>query len=296
MKKQPLNKLALLSLVAALITILSPLTISCTQEAAKPVEKIGVAVTILPQAEFVENVGGEKVEVTVMVPPGASPHTYEPSPSQMVAVSEAKMYAKVGSGINFELAWMDKLAEQNKEMLVIDCCERIQLQETGVHNGSIDPHIWVSPVNAKVMVQNICDGLMQIDPSNADYYRENCNSYLQELSELDEDIREGLSKVTNPVFMVYHPAFGYFAHEYGLTMIPIEKEGKEPTAEGLLHLIEQAKRYNIKVIFASPQFNPESARVIADAIEGKVILVDPLKKDYLANMQTLLGELIQVME
>jgi zinc transport system substrate-binding protein len=296
MQKQTPDKFTLLSLIIILVIILSPLTISCTQEEAEPPEKIGVAVTILPQAEFVESVGGEKVEVTVMVPPGASPHTYEPSPSQMVAVSGAKMYAKVGSGINFELAWMDKLAEQNKEMTVIDCCKGIQLQETGEHNGFIDPHIWVSPVNAKVMVQNICDGLVQIDPDNADYYRENCSSYLQKLSELDENIREGLSEVTNPVFMVYHPAFGYFAHEYGLTMIPIEEEGKEPTAAGLLHLVEQAKQHNIKVIFASPQFNTESAKVIADAIEGKVILIDPLKKDYLANMQTLQGDLIHVME
>jgi zinc transport system substrate-binding protein len=96
--------------------------------------------------------------------------------------------------------------------------------------------------------------------------------------------------------MVYHPAFGYFASNYDLTMLPIEAEGKEPTPAGLQHLIEHAKEQNIKVIFAEPQFNPQSAKVIADAIDGRVVFINPLARDYIENMQTLMGELIQAME
>lgn len=273
---------------------------SCSQE-TESTAKPGVAVTILPQAEFVENIGGDKVDVTVMVPPGASPHTYEPTPSQMAALSEARLYAKVGSGVEFELVWMDKLIAQNKDMLVVDCSKGIELQQMTVGDedepaGSMDPHIWISPRNAQIMVQNIASGLAQIDPDNRAYYEQNCDTYRQKLAQLDQDIRDGLSGVKNRVFMVYHPAFGYFASSYDLTMLPIEAEGKEPTPAGLQHLIEQAKEHNIHVVFAEPQFNPQSAKVIADAIDGRVVLINPLARDYIENLRTLMGELVQAME
>jgi zinc transport system substrate-binding protein len=255
---------------------------ACAEE--KPAEKIGVVVSILPLADFVENIGGGRVEVTVMVPPGANPHLYEPTPSQMAALAKAKLYAKVGSGIEFELSWMDKFLAINPKMAVVDCSQGIEIKEK-------DPHIWMSPQNAKIMVRNICDGLVRIDPDNKAYYEKNRDAYLQELTKLDRDIRNSLSRMTNRVFMVYHPAFGYFAREYNLTMLPIEAEGKEPTAARMAWLIEQAKEYNIKVIFASPQFNPRSAEVIAEAIGGRVVFIDSLAKDYIGNMRQFLAEL-----
>jgi zinc transport system substrate-binding protein len=273
---------------------------SCAREAATT-GKLGVAVTILPQAEFVENIGGDKVDVTVMVPPGASPHTYEPTPSQMAELSRASMYAKVGSGVEFELTWMDKLIAQNKDMLVVDCSKGVQLQEMTAGDedepaGTMDPHIWMSPKNAQIMVRNIADGLIQVDPTNRDYYEQNRDAYIQKLEQLDGDIFNSLAPIKNRIFMVYHPAFGYFASEYGLTMLTVEAEGKEPTPVGLQHLIEQAQKYNIHVVFAEPQFNPQSARVIAEAIDGKVILIDALAKDYIENLRTLTEELAQAME
>ncbi|MFC1903667.1 metal ABC transporter solute-binding protein, Zn/Mn family [Chloroflexota bacterium] len=262
--------------------------------------KIGVVVTLLPQAEFVESIGGEKVDIIVMVPPGASPHTYEPTPSQMTALAGAEMYARVGSGVEFELVWMDKLLATNKDMLVVDCSQGIELQEMVKEHehghGALDPHIWMSPRNAQIMVQNIYEGLVQIDPDNRAYYEQNRDAYFQKLTQLDQDIRGGLSEVTNRSFMVYHPAFGYFAREYNLIMLPIEKDGKEPTPAGLTHLIEQAKEHDIKVVFAEPQFNPQSAEVIAVAIDGRVVFIDSLARNYVVNMRSLLDELIQVME
>ena len=272
---------------------------SCTPEVDAE-ERTGVAVTILPLADFVENIGGEKVAVTVMVPSGASPHTYEPTPSQMVILSKAKMYAKVGSGIEFELVWMDKLVAANKKMLVIDCSTGVQPQEiAGEHRhepGAIDPHIWMSPLNAKIMVQNICDGLVEVDPDNSAYYKQNRDIYLQKLAKLDQDIRNGLSGVANHTFMVYHPAFGYLAKDYNLTMLPVEEEGTEPTAAGLARLIKRAKEHHIKVVFPEPQFNPQSAKVIADAIDGKGVFINSLARDYIVNLRILLSELVQEME
>jgi len=300
--------------IVIMIMLIALSATSCTPKETDT-GKIAVAVTILPQAEFIENIGGDKVDVTVMVPPGASPHTYEPTPSQMTALSKARLYAKVGSGVEFELTWMDKLIAQNKDMLVINCSQGVQLQEmTAEHehenegeerengeqdhenNGATDPHIWMSPKNAQIMVQNIADGLIQIDEDNRAYYEENRDAYLQKLTQLDQDIRDSLSGVKNRVFMVYHPAFGYFASEYDLTMLTVETEGKEPTPAGLQHLIEQANEYDIKVVFASPQFNPQSAKVIADAIDGRVVLINPLARDYTENLRILLGEMVQSME
>lgn len=288
----------------ALMLILVPVivTTSCRQEEGIS-PNIRVAVTVLPQTEFVESVGGERVHITVMVPPGANLHAYEPTPSQMTRLTKAEMYVKVGSGVEFELTWMDKLANLNKDMLIVDSSRGIQLPETAVGqegeesgHSAMDPHIWMSPLNVKIMVQNIYEGLVQVDPENKAYYEQNRNAYIKKLTELDRDIRNSLAGITNRTFMVYHPAFGYFAREYNLTMLPIEVEGKEPTAAGLIRLIEQAREHKIKVIFTSPQFNPESAEVIADALDGRIVFIDPLARDYVVNMRNLLSELVETME
>lgn len=247
---------------------------------------MGVAVTIPPLAYFVENVGGVLVDVTVMVPPGASAHTYEPSPSQMVKLSKAEVYVKVGSGVEFELAWMDKIIDVNPSMLVVDCSE-------GVTMLGSDPHIWLCPLNAKLMVENICNGFIEVDPVNEPYYIQNRDDYLRQLDELDEEIREQIGGVANRVFMVFHPAWGYFARDYGLEQIAIEVEGKEPSAKDIADLIDEALEHDIEFVFASPQFNQDPARTIAREIGGEVVSVDPLAEDYIANMHTVLGYLVQ---
>ncbi len=284
----------------SLLVLITPLILlipSCSQEKGTG-EKMGVMVTILPLADFVGNIGGEKVDITVMVPPGANVHIYEPTPAQMATLTRAEVYAKAGSGVEFELMWMDKLTAVNKEMLVVDCSRGIDLIEiSGEHEHSApDSHIWMSPRNAKIMVRNIYEGLAQADPENTAHYARNRDAYLQELTELDRDIRNSLSGVTRRAFMVYHPALGYFARDYDLKMLTIEEEGKEPTAADLVRLIEQARESGVKVIFAEPQFNPQSAEVIAEAIEGRVVFIDPLARDYIGNMRNLLKELVQVMK
>jgi len=281
-------RLGSLVLVWVLVVALVASAIACRQK-EEVRENIVVAVSILPQAEFLEAVGGEKVNVVVMVPPGANLHTYEPMPSQIVDLAEAGMYVKVGSGIEFELVWMDKLIGVNQEMLAVDSSKGVELMD-------MDPHIWLSPLNAKVMVQNIYAGLVQADPANKDYYAQNRDTYLQKLTGLDQDIRDGLSRVTNRRFIIYHPAFGYFARDYDLTMTPVEEEGNEPTAAGITRLIEYARENNIRVIFTAPQFNPESAEVIADEIGGRVVFVDPLAGDYIKNLRIVLDEMVQAME
>jgi len=244
--------------------------------------KIRVMVTIPPQAEFVRSVGGENVVVDIMIPPGENPHVYEPEPGRLINLSRARMYVMMGSGIEFERVWMDKIISVNSEMLIVNCSKGIELINEG--GGAADPHIWLSPRNAKIIVRNIYEGLVEIDPANRSYYESNMNSYINALDELDRRISEKLSQMECRKILVYHPAWAYFARDYGLEQISIEKEGKDPTPEGIAHIIEQAKSEGIDTVFVSPQFSRETADVIADAIGGNVVVIDPLAENYLENM------------
>lgn len=278
--------------------------------------KLDVATTILPVADFIKNVGGEKVAVTVLVPPGASVHTYEPTPGQMSALAKSRVYFMVGSGVEFELAWMKKIIENNKNLEVVDCSRGIQLidlEASGPEGGAEDhgskdaknlppdkeghkehqgkdPHIWLSLKNARVMVENVCAGLVQADPANKDYYVRNKENYLRELDQLDREIEESLKKVQKRIFLVFHPAWGYFARDYQLKQIAVEVAGKEPSAKDLAAIIDTAKKEGIRTVFASPQFNPQSAEVIAREIGGQVVFIDPLPENYIQNMRLVVGK------
>jgi zinc transport system substrate-binding protein len=277
-----------IAIISVLIAVLAILAISNAPN-AEATDKIRVVVSILPQAEFAESVGGDKVTVTVMVPPGHDPHTYAPTIGQLDAVKQAKLYAKVGSGIDFELSYMESIVQANRNMLVVDCSKGVELVEN-------DPHIWLSPRNAKIMVENICDGLIQVDPQDREYYIQHKNEYLTELGELDTDISGNLSGITNRWFIVFHPAWGYFARAYNLTQVAIEIEGKTPSPKDVADVIQEAREHNIKVVFASPEFDVKSAQYIAEAIDGTVALIDPLARDYINKMRAVLGELVQGME
>ncbi len=264
--------------------------------AAQAGEKIGVAVTIAPLAEFVGQVGGNLVSVTVMVPPGGSPHTYEPTPGQFRELSHAKIYVKVGSGIEFERAWLDKILAVNKHLAVCDTSRGIRPigmahhRHEGKKSGQYrhaqnDPHVWTSLNNAVIMTGNIRDSLMALDPVNAARYRSNADVYISKLRALKNRVGTRLQNIRQRKFMVFHPAFGYFAEEFNLVQIPVESEGKEPGAQSLAWLIKKAKAEKITVIFAEPQFNAKSAGTIAKAIGGEVVLIDPLARNYLQNME-----------
>lgn len=276
--------------------------------------KIFVAVSVPPQSEFVKAIGGDRVETIVMIPPGASPATHEPTPGQLRDISKARMYAIAGSGLAFEEVWLDKLEAVNGDMLVVDCSKGITLRdmeahfhdaEDGVEDGAEegaeegaeaeyehvgnDPHIWNSPVNAKLMVENIYQGLVQIDPENETYYRQNMDVYLSRLDALDAKIRTDLEGRENRTFMVFHPSWGYFADEYDLTMLPIEIEGKEPSVKDLARMVDLAKEKGIRVIFIQAQFSTRSAKAVAEEIGGEVVVVDPLASNYLENMEEVSG-------
>ncbi len=288
MGSQDKNSTTSFSLIAAafIVLLLTAATAGCTGTERQQDGRVVVAVTIPPEQEFVERVGGDHVRVILLVPPGADPHTYEPPPGVLAEVAEADMYAVVGSGIEFELAWQEKIAALNPDMLIVDCSHGVDLIATGEggHPGT-DPHIWLSPKNAKVMVENIREGLAEVDPANADDYNRSAGVYQEDLDALDAEIAGALAESGVKKVMVYHSSWAYLARDYGLVEVPIEDEGKEPSPQRIEHLVAQAKDEHIRVIFASPEHSTRSAEVIADEIGGTVVLVSPLAKDYLENMR-----------
>ncbi|MDD2472634.1 MULTISPECIES: metal ABC transporter solute-binding protein, Zn/Mn family [unclassified Methanoculleus] len=316
MKPQDKSKIISFSLVAAVfgILLMTAAMAGCTETDRQQDGQVVVAVTILPEQEFVERVGGDHVRVVLLVPPGADPHTYEPPPGVLADVAKADMYAAVGSGVEFELAWKDKIAAQNPDMLVVNCSRGIdmiatteehhheeeeheeeehgEVEEEHHHHGGADPHVWVSPRNAKIMVENIREGLTEVDPEHADDYRRNADAYLAELDALDAEIADTLAGSGVTKIMVYHSAWAYFARDYGLTEIAIESEGKEPSPQRIAELVTQAREEHIKTIFVVPSHSSRSAEVIANEIGGTVVPVDLLEKDYLESMRRMTAKFV----
>ncbi|WP_342677899.1 metal ABC transporter solute-binding protein, Zn/Mn family [Methanofollis sp. UBA420] len=267
-----------LALCGVVFVILSVLASGCTAQ-APAAGKMLVAVTIPPQAESVGAIGGDRVDVLVLVPPGASPHTYELTPGQLADLSRARLYAAVGSGVEFETAWMDRIRELNPDMAVVNCSEGVALLPDG------DPHIWLSPANAKIMAENVCDGLVAADPAGKEIYEANLATYLARLDALDAAVRSEVGASGCQALLVSHASWAYFARDYGLVQIPIEEGGKEPSPRQIEEIVARARAGNISVVFAAPEASTRSARVIADEIGGRVVPLSPLAGNYTDNLR-----------
>jgi len=253
-----------------------------------------VFVSILPQKYFVEKIGGDLIDVAVMVEPGASPHTYEPKPQQMVALAKTNIYFAIG--VPFEASWLEKIAATNPNMLIVHTEAGIkkipmkaqhqqpELEED--HHSIKDPHVWLSPPLVMILAGNMLQAFVKVDPDHLSVYEKNHDNFIRELVVLDAEIRGAFKgKGKDVEFMVFHPAWGYFAQAYGLQQVPIELEGKQPKAAELQSLIQYAKERGIKVIFAQPQFSWQAAQAIARSLQGQIVFVDPLAADWDRNLR-----------
>ena len=269
--------------IIALVLALGVLAGCQGSETVKPAsqegtgDKLKVFVSILPQADFVEHLGGDRVEVNVMMPPGANEHNYEPDSGQLKALSEADLYIKVGN-LPFENTWMERLIAANKDMLVVDSSKSIELIDD-------NPHIWLSPRLVKLQAESISAALVKLDPKNEEYYLQQKELFLEELDSLDREMVKLLKGVQGESFLVYHPAWGYFARDYGLQEIAIEEHGKEPGAREMSRVIEYARNNHIKTVFASSQHSSHSAEAVAAELGARVVLLDPLPENYIDNMR-----------
>ena len=240
-----------------------------------------VAVSILPQKYFVERIAGDKVSVVVLIPPGASPVTYEPSAVQMRKIVDAKIYFKVGHpNLAFEVNWFSRIREANKKMVVISLADSLDKVDKNK-----DPHIWVSPGMVKKQLNSLTDALIQQLPAEKAFFQKNRDDFIRDIEQTTEKINIVLKSIKIKKFLVFHPAWGYFADEFGLEQIAIEEHGKEADMKSLQEIIEHAKQENIKVIFVQEQFSQKEADLIANEINGKVVKIDPLAEDWLANLE-----------
>lgn len=275
---------------------------------AAAAEALPVAVTVLPQAYFVERVGGQRVDVQVMVPTAVSHEQYTPSPKQMLSLSRARLYVTVGHpALGVEARAVIPYLQAHPEIRVVNMSDGLVYRELSSHThndaGELpaenrtrsageshdsqagDPHLWVAPASVAVAVRNITAALASLDRPHTAEYEANAQRFLAEIAELDAEITAALKPLRQRKFMVYHPAWGYFADQYGLEQIAIEMGGKSPSPERLVKLIELARREGVKVIFVQKGFANKSAQVIARELDAQVIELDPMEKDWLANMR-----------
>jgi len=247
---------------------------------AKPI----VAVSIPPQKYILNEIANNLVEPLVIVEPGNSPHTYEPKPSQMVALSKAKLYLAIG--VEFENSWLPKFKEQNPSMLIENVDKNITKIPISKNSksGKKDPHIWLSIKNLKTIAKNTTNALIKIDSKNKDIYYQNLSKLLEKLNQVDTQIKDILKDVNPRVFLTFHPSWGYFARDYNLEQIAIEIEGKEPSPKELFNILKLAKSYNVKVIFVQPEFSTKSASLIAKELNIKIKRVSPLKESVVENL------------
>ena len=256
--------------------------------------KTRAVVSIVPEQTFAQKIGGDHLDLSVMVKPGDSPHTYEPKPSQMKEIAKSDLY--LATGVEFERVWLPRFKNLNPKLNVVDVTKGIhKLPMSGSHHHGhehdahdehddkegLDPHVWTAPSNVKVISRNIANALSNVDPAHKNEYAKNLQQWLQQIDQTDHQIRQILAAVPKGTkFMVFHPSWGYFAHEYGLTQLPVEIEGKAPKPRALIQLIKEARKEKVRAIFTQPEFSDASAKIIAKELGIPVIKVSPMAADW----------------
>jgi len=268
----------------------------CFSPSSRIGEKPLLFVSIPPQAWFVGQLAGESFQVKVMVGPGESPATYEPRPRQLEELSRAAAFLAIG--VPFEEAWMPRIRDLFPGLKVYDVSAGIPKRpvddihallggssETGHSHGHLDPHIWLSPELAKTMAENMTQALIEIDPAGESRYRERLALLLTRLSLLQKEIRDILGEGAKAPFAVFHPSWGYFCREFGLEQIPIEVRGKEPAPRELQAIMEYLREKGVRTIMIQKEFSRHAAMRIAQSLNGEVVTLDPLGRDYPALLR-----------
>jgi zinc transport system substrate-binding protein len=261
-------------------------------------DRLPVFAGVPPLAYLVEQIGGDYVKVDVLVQPGQDPHTFEPSMQQTLALSRAAIFFKID--MPFEAVLLEKAQEGNPRLAVVDTtrgitkrtmdaayCQHADMHDhvEEVEEGEPDPHVWLSPPLLKIQAENIAAALCKADPVHKRQYERNLASLVARIDALHRRIQELLSPYQGRAFYVFHPGFGYFADACGLRQEAVEAGGHMPTPKQLYALAAQARADGVTTIFVQPQLSPQGAQVVADALGGKVVPINGLDKDVLADIE-----------
>lgn len=277
-RQQNDSTINVLSLTVFLLTVVFLLSFVRSSHGGQP--KLRVVASIAPLADFARQVGGDSVEVMLLLPPGISPHTFEPTPKTMQQISKARLFVKIGAGLEF---WADRIVSSaNRSILFVVCSDSVELLRNDDygddHGPGFDPHIWLDPTISAQIVKKIADAFADSQPVHAETYKRNSAEYIGRLEELDREIAEKVQSFSTRTYVTFHPAWNYFSRRYGLTVAGVIEEGpgKEPTPKHLDTILRELQKANTKIIFAEPQFSPKIAEAIAREAGAQVLFLDPV--------------------
>ena len=287
------------------VILILGLVASCSSsEEAADSHGLRILVSIVPQQYFVQRIAGESADISVLIPPGANPASWELSPSDMRRVSNSDIWFSIG--VLAENNWYEDFQEINPDLVIISTIEgieRLPIDRYGIpgepvnsdhdhgHEGSMDPHVWLSPELVKSQISVIAAVLERMDPENRDVYMTNLEAFKNDISLLQDRLHSLLDSHSGSSFMVFHPAWGYFADEFDLVQVPIEIAGSEPSPGEMSAIVDHGIENHVQVVFVSPQFSSSSAETIAEELDASVAVIDPLAENWLSNMETVAGEL-----
>lgn len=257
-------------------------------------ERPTLTVSIEPLRYIVESIAGNRYQVQTLMPQGGSPETYEPTPRQMMELNSSRTLFRVGT-LGFEKTILEQMAEGTPNLEIVNLDEGIKplFDHNHKHDGmnSADPHIWMSTENLKLMAGTTCKALCAIDSTNTSFYRQRLDLFLAKMDSLDTELKNITKPIANRSFLIYHPALGYFARQYGLLQLSVEHDGKEPSAAYLKQLINKCKSENVTTVFISKEHTGRAAHRISDALHVKPTTINPLDYDIPAQLRHIANEL-----
>lgn len=276
-----------------LIIVSVQLFTACSSNTFKESEKLTIAVSIIPQEAFVKEVAGNLVDIVTVIPPGKSPANYAPTPQELEMLSHSSIYFSIGVPAE-QSSIFPKLKDINSSIKIVDIAGEVKeiYPEREFSPGQRDPHIWLSPKRAAVMVEIIARELSDMDTENNDIYQKNAQIYIEKLKKLDKELKSSFDKLDNKTFIIYHPSLGYFADDYALNMVSVQSEGKDATPHNMQKIIDTATMQNIKAVFYQAEIDSRQSKVIADEIGGKAVQIAPLSPDYIDNLKKIADEII----
>ena len=270
-----------------ILLIVATLFIGCGNRETK-VENCAV-VSIAPLKPLVQEILGNDFEVIVLVPQGASPETFEPTPKQLQKVESARFVFGTGL-LAFEQELLNRVARKEQIInlsqdieIVGGCCSHSHHHGHG-HAHGVDPHVWCSPKSLVKMAENMHKAIA-LEMPDSTKYAERYNALNTKLLGLDKEVAEMCSKSSHKSFLIYHPALTYLARDYGLTQIAIENEGKEPSSKHLNHIIKHARENGVKHVFYQSEFPASAVEVICNDIGATAVEINPLDEDITSNIR-----------
>ena len=259
----------------------------------------GVYVSIPPQAFLVEWLAGDFVEVGTLLPPGASPATYEPTPKQMAALDHSQLYLQIGAP--FEGPVLAKVSDLMPDLRIIDCRAGVELEPIGGDghdhgSGLLDPHIWLDPERMKTIAETTAKALRVLLPKESPTIDERLAALHSAIDETNVRVGEALAPLAGRTLLVFHPAYGYFTRRYGLIQKAVEVDGRAPSARRLATVVDEIRQQPVPALFVQPQFSRSAAERVAAALDCELVELDPMAVDYLANLETMADRIVGALQ